>query len=223
MCDRICKTLFINLESRPDRLKHVTQQLESIGISGERFNAIKLKNGRVGCSMSHLKCLELAKKNNWDNVFICEDDITFTNPELFKNQLLKFLDNVNGWDVIIVGGNNMPPHQILDDFCIKVSYCQTTTGYIVNKSYYDTLITNFKEGITNLLRNPDKHIIFAIDKFWISLQRTDNWFMITPPTVTQYENFSDIEDRITNYNWHMLDINKEEVIKKYMESLKEHQ
>ena len=35
------------------------------------------------------------------------------------------------------------------------------------------------------------------------------WYMITPPTVTQYENFSDIEERQTNYNHLLLDMNKE--------------
>ena len=72
--------LYINLTKREDRKIHVEHQLSLIGLSGERFNAIKLKNGRVGCSMSHLKCVELAKERNWDHVFICEDDITFTKP-----------------------------------------------------------------------------------------------------------------------------------------------
>ena len=50
--------LYINLESRKDRREHIEQEMKSIGIRGIRFNAIKLQNGRVGCSMSHLKCLQ---------------------------------------------------------------------------------------------------------------------------------------------------------------------
>ena len=49
-----------------------------INLIGERFPAIELKNGRLGCSMSHLRCIEMAKERGWDHVFICEDDITFT-------------------------------------------------------------------------------------------------------------------------------------------------
>ena len=55
---------YINLESRPDRKKHIEQQLNLLGINADRFNAIKLPNGALGCSMSHLKCLEIAKQNN---------------------------------------------------------------------------------------------------------------------------------------------------------------
>ena len=148
-------TLFINLEQRTDRLSHVIKQLESLNINGSRLNAVRLKNGAVGCSISHIKCLELAKANNWDQVFICEDDIVFTNPKLLLNNIQLFHKNNDiNWDVLIIGGNNCPPYTTITDYCIKVSSCQTTTGYIVKKHYYDTLLTNFKESVVNLLKNP---------------------------------------------------------------------
>ena len=210
----ITNILYINLEKRVDRKIHVEKQLSLIDLSGERFNACKLNNGRVGCSMSHLKCLQLAKERNWDHVFICEDDITFTKPNVFKRQLKKFLDRGLEWDVVIVAGNNVPPHSQFGDFCIKVSHCQTTTGYIVKKHYYDTLIENYREGITNLMKHPERHIEFAIDKNWIKLQQRDRWFFIIPATVIQYADYSDIEGKVINYNWHMLDIHKTEFLKR---------
>ena len=73
-------TLYINLSSRPDRKQHVESQLQMLGIKGERFNAIKLPNGALGCSMSHLKCLENAKKEGWSHLLIVEDDIKFLKP-----------------------------------------------------------------------------------------------------------------------------------------------
>ena len=54
---------YINLHCRPDRKQHVENQLTSIGINAERFNAIKMSNGAIGCSMSHLKIIENAKAN----------------------------------------------------------------------------------------------------------------------------------------------------------------
>ncbi len=217
--DTIEKTIFINLEDRKDRLKHVTEQLKKIDLSDDnvtRFPAIKLPNGRIGCSMSHLKCIQIAKERRWKNVFVCEDDIEFTKPELFTQQVNKFFNNKDSssWDVCIVAGNNVPPYEKVGDYCIKVSHCQTTTGYIVNEHYYDTLIQNYKEGIQKLLSNPDHHIMFAIDKHWISLQKKDRWFMITPASVIQREDYSDIEKRNINYNWHMLDIDKTEFIER---------
>jgi len=53
---------YINLDTRPDRKEHVETQLNMIGIKADRFKAIKLNNGAIGCSMSHLKLLENAKK-----------------------------------------------------------------------------------------------------------------------------------------------------------------
>tara|TARA_Y200000002_G_scaffold314345_1_gene272057 strand:+ start:1415 stop:2083 length:669 start_codon:yes stop_codon:yes gene_type:complete len=208
-------TLFINLEHRKDRLEHIQKEFEKIGINGERFNAIKLASGAVGCTMSHIKCLEIAKKNEYEYVFICEDDITFTNPELFKKNLNMFHENKNiQWDVLIVGGNNVPPYMKVSEYCVRVMNCQTTTGYIVKSTFYDTLIQNFKEGVQKLMKDPLNKRSYAIDIYWKVLQKQHYWYMLTPPTVTQYENFSDIEDRNLNYDHLLLDMDKKWLMKR---------
>lgn len=199
---------YINLDDRKDRRKNVEQQLDILGWKGERIKAVKLKNGALGCSMSHLKCIKLAKKRELDMILICEDDIFFTDPILFKKQLTTFLSSDISWDVAIIAGNNMPPYEKHSDYCIKVSHCQTTTGYIVKQHYYDTLIDNFYSGVKLLMDAPEKHREYGLDKYWISLQKKDNWFMITPATITQKPDYSDIEKKVTNYNWHLLDIDK---------------
>jgi GR25 family glycosyltransferase involved in LPS biosynthesis len=200
---------YINLTSRPDRKQHVKSQLNTIGINADRFNAIKLPNGALGCSMSHLKCLEIAKANSWSHLLIVEDDIKFLNPDIFKTQFNSFLSNHKSWDVVLIGGNNVPPYTKIDDTCVKISTCQTTTGYLVNGHYFDTLIDNFRTGIKKLIDFPQEHIKYAIDKYWFQLQRRDNWFLIIPLTVTQREDYSDIEKRPTNYTSVMIDLDKE--------------
>jgi GR25 family glycosyltransferase involved in LPS biosynthesis len=206
------KGFYINLDHRTDRKRHIEHQLEQIRMTGNitRFNAIKNANGRIGCSLSHLKCLENALKNEWDHVLICEDDITFLNPSLFISQLNYFLENIEtkSWDVVLLGGNIIPPYQIINKSCVKVSKCQTTTGYIVQKHYIPTLIANIKEGVNNLIQNPKKHVIYAVDKYWFSLQQRDNWFLIIPLTVVQKPGYSDIEKKNTDYQNIMKDINK---------------
>jgi len=202
-------TLFINLDHRKDRLEHVEKEFEKMGIQGERFNAIKTASGAVGCTLSHIKCLEIAKERDYEQVFICEDDITFTNPELFKQNIEKFCMNEDiMWDVLIIGGNNVPPYKQYYDYCARVFNCQTTTGYIVKQDFYDTMIKNFKEGVANLMRNPSNKRMYAIDIYWKKLQMENFWYMITPPTVTQYENYSDIENRNLNYDHLLLDMDK---------------
>jgi GR25 family glycosyltransferase involved in LPS biosynthesis len=203
-------TLFINLEHRTDRLNHALNEFKKMGIKAERVNAIKMQNGAIGCTMSHIKCIELAKSRDWEQVFICEDDISFLKPELLKRNIELFYNNDDIlWDVLIIGGNNVPPYQQLYEYTARIFRNQTTTGYIVKKHYYDTLLTNFKESAANLLRNPNNKREYALDIYWNRLQMQDFWYMITPPTVTQYENYSDIECETTNYDFLMLDMDKQ--------------
>jgi glycosyl transferase family 25 len=200
---------YINLDTRPDRKAHVEEQMNIIGIKAERFKAIKLPNGALGCSMSHLKLVETAKEKGFPHILIVEDDIKFLDPELFKTQLNLFLSNHKKWDVVLLAGNNIPPYKKIDNTCVRVGTCQTTTGYLVNGHYFDTLIANFRKGIKNLIEFPDQHAKYAIDKYWFNLQRVHNWFLIIPLTVTQREDYSDIEKRPTNYTPAMTDLNKE--------------
>ena len=212
--DDIKNAFYINLEHRSDRKEHVENELNNIGIKATRFNAIKMTNGAIGCSMSHLKILEDAKKNQLDHILIVEDDITFLNPSLFKTQIHKFFElHNNKWDVILFAGNNMPPFEIIDDTCVKVSRCQTTTGYLVNGHYINVLISNIKMGLTHLINSPAEAVKYAIDKFWFVLQNNSKWYLITPLTVVQREDYSDIEKRVTNYQELMQDLDKAELFK----------
>ncbi len=206
---------YINLEHRVDRKQHVEAELIKIGLQGfTRFNAIKMENGALGCSMSHLKCLQMAKENGWPHVLIVEDDILFLDKDIFINQINKFLKNhLDDWDTLLISGNNIPPYERIDDTCVKVTTCQTTTGYLVKAHYYDKLIQNIKMGIVYLTKRPQQHHLYAIDKFWFTLQRADNWLLLTPLTVVQREDYSDIQKRKTNFIKGMTDLDKTNLIK----------
>jgi glycosyl transferase family 25 len=195
----------------------VETQLSKIGLQGvQRFNAIKMENGAIGCSMSHLKVLQQALKLGLSHVLIVEDDIEFLDSELFRRQLDQFLQkrSTSLWDVVLIAGNNMPPYQTIDETCVKVSRCQTTTGYLVNGHYIEKLMNNVKMGLSNLLREPEKHSQYAIDKYWFGIQGVDNWFLITPLTVVQREDYSDIEKKVINYQEVMTDLDKKALFEK---------
>jgi len=218
--ENIKHALYINLDSRKDRKEHVEKQLEKIGIKAERFNAIKMANGAIGCTMSHLRCIQTAKEKGWDHLLILEDDVEFLNPGLFKTQFNEFLNSNIEWDVVLLAGNNMPPFKQVCEYCVKISKCQTTTSYMVNGKYFDTLIQNIREGLALLMKNPQDHILYAIDKFWFRLQEKDNWYLITPLSVTQRQDYSDIENKITNYTNVMLDLDKKRFYMRQMEQVK---
>jgi glycosyl transferase family 25 len=222
--DDIKNAFYINLEHRTDRKEHVEKELNSIGIKASRFNAIKMKNGAIGCSMSHLKILQDAQKNNLDHLLVVEDDITFLDPQLFKTQINNFFKlHGNNWDVILLAGNNMPPYERIDETCVKVSRCQTTTGYLVNGHYINILVSNIKMGLTHLINKPTETINYAIDKFWFILQGSGNWYLITPLTVVQRNDYSDIEHRVMDYQKLMQDLDKAELFKAIKEMREKNQ
>ena len=205
---------YINLNSRLDRKLHVEHQLDLVGIRNNvrRFNAIHNINGRIGCSLSHLKCIQMAKEQNMEFVLILEDDVSFLLPDDFVENVNKFLSNLkNKWDVLLLAGNNLPPFTTNDEVSIRVSHCQTTTGYIVRQHYYDTLIANIKEGVAKLMKTPEHHYYFAIDKYWISLQKKHRWMLLVPLIVIQRPDYSDIEKRYTDYQRLMTSVDKSDV------------
>jgi GR25 family glycosyltransferase involved in LPS biosynthesis len=162
-----------------------------------------MEDGNIGCSMSHIECLNIAIKNNWSHVVIVEDDITFIKPEVFIDSLNNFLNNNTlEWDVLILGGVNSLPYDDVNEYCIKVNNCQTTTGYLVKRDYYTTLLNNFKQGLDNLMKLPgvfENQQKFAIDQYWKNLQKKDDWYMLKPLSVIQKPNFSDIVKGETDY------------------------
>ena len=50
--------------------------------------------------------------------------------------------------------------------------------------------------------------LYAIDKYWLHLQKRDRWFLIIPLTVIQKEGYSDIEHKTVNYSQLMTKFNK---------------
>lgn len=202
---------YINLESRPDRKSKFEIEMKKIGWNATRFNAIKQKFGALGCSMSHLTLLKYAKVNKLDHILILEDDISFLFPELFINNLNNFLSSEKDFDVLLIAGNNMGPYEKINDNCVKIKKCQTTTGYLVKSNYFDKLISNIEEGLNNLSNNLNRLNDFAIDQYWNKLQLVDNWLLLTPLTVTQRPDYSNIEKKVINYNRVMLDLDKKEL------------
>ena len=207
-------TIYINLEHRTDRKEHTEKEFAKIGLlNANRLNATKMHYGAVGCSMSHIRCIEMAKKENWSFVFIAEDDITFMNPELFLSKLRKFSESDIDWDVLIIAGNTAPPFGSATDFCIRIHNVQSTTGYIVQQHYYDTMIANFREGVAKLMKDPENKREFAIDMYWKRLQQSGKWYTLIPLSVYQYSTYSDVENRMVDYKGLMLDLDKKEMMR----------
>lgn len=206
---------YINLERRKDRFEWMQRQLALVGMdqTAKRFNAIPMKNGAVGCTMSHLALLEQAVKDGASHILILEDDIQFNDADAFIQHFNQFLAEyaktaTEPWDVILISGNNFPPCVSVNPNGIQIWNCNTTTGYLVNGHYLFTLAQNVREGLLLLLRNGMDKTKYAIDIHWKILQQRDHWFLIMPLTITQRADYSDIEERHVDYSHFMLTADK---------------
>ena len=77
-------------------------------------------------------------------------------------------------------------------------------------------INNFKESARNLMANPTDKFHYALDKYWLRLQKENIFVMLIPPTVIQYESYSDIEKKDVNYQGLMLDMEKKWMQQPYL-------
>jgi GR25 family glycosyltransferase involved in LPS biosynthesis len=199
---------YINLKDREDRNRHTLKQFQKLNIPSlnmVRMNAYKHQYGAIGCYLSHLNCLKNAKKNGYDHILICEDDITFANIPILKHQLTKVINQVDDWDVLMIASNIIEIEKIQDvNYYVRVKRGMAGTGYIVKSHYYDKLIDNFTKGIALLSKHPHLTRFYALDVYWFSLQETDKWIIPIPLSVSQYSNFSNIENKVVNYNSCML-------------------
>lgn len=200
--------LYINLDARIDRRNHFEMEFNKMGLQTQRFPAIKKSNGAVGCSMSHIACLELAIQNKWDHVLICEDDATITNPGQLVYQVNQFFKNFGEhWDVLLLAGNNYQPFRQMSPECVRVGNCQTATCYLANSHYFETLLNNFKKGLRELETTNDQPK-YAIDQYWKQLQRLHRWYLIVPISVIQRSDYSNICNQHVDYRKDMLAVNK---------------
>ena len=205
----ITNVVFINLDSRIDRRTQFELQFRKMGLQPQRFPAIRNADGAIGCSMSHVACMELAIKNGWDHVLVCEDDATITNPGQLVYQVNHFLNRFkDSWDVLLLAGNNYQPFRQESPEAVRVANCQTATAYLVRRPYFETLLANFKEGLSKLKAEPAKQPSYAIDQYWKLLQRTDHWYLIVPITVIQRPDYSDISKQHVDYSKEMTQVNK---------------
>ena len=203
------KVNYINLNERNDRKKNIEKLFnKSKIIKLNRFNAIKNKNPRIGCYLSHIKLLQEAKEKKEKYVCIIEDDFYTDYINIFEVKLNNILSSKELFDVLLFGGNILPNYKEINNDCAQIFHSQTTTGYYVANHYFDKLLNHLKRGMILLMKNPDNFKHFSIDKYWVLLQKYDKWLIIFPLIVYQKEDYSNIENRIVNYKDIMLDSEK---------------
>lgn len=223
--DYIDQIVYINLDHRTDRNARMLQEMTRMKIPANKFQriqAVQNERGAIGCTFSHIKAFQLAIDKKWKNVLIMEDDYTFINERekveegiqyFFKNVATKVPD----WTVVNlsrgasqqmrpVDPSTFKPFTPTDMYSLdradkliwKADAISSASGYIVNHTFYETILKNFREGVIGLMKTYNKPT-YACDMYWFPLQLNTNWYIFNPSLGYQYESFSDIEQRVVDY------------------------
>ena len=204
MSNYIEHIFYINLDSRIDRREQIETELASFDIlkNTERIEAIPTPGrGILGCTMSHLYAIKLAKERNYSNVLILEDDFYFTiSKEEFENQLQTFFASNISYDVCMIS-YNIQRAEPMDEypFIQKVLEAQTASGYIVHHSFYDAIITLYEWAIP-LLDQTGEHWNYANDQVWKRLQPNSNWYAFTMRCGKQRPGYSDNSQQFQSHD-----------------------
>ena len=169
---------YINLDARVDRRQLIETELALIGISGERFPAFKTSPGIIGCGQSHSGVIKEAKARGYKNVLVFEDDFAFrVSKEDFWDLLKNALEEVPDYDVIMLGYAIINSERFSNTL-MKVLAAQAGSAYLVNETFYDTLISTWDEGTAKLIKTGE-HWNYACDQYWKKLQPEAKWYAFT--------------------------------------------
>ena len=201
MSYNIDKIFYINLDKRIDRKLDIENELMKYNLNFERFQAVEIDYyGCLGCSYSHHNAISLAKERKYKNILILEDDFTFlVSKEDLEKQLSLFFNSNVEYDVCLFSYNLQEHSESKYDFLHKVQYAQTTSGYLVNEKYYDTLLNNYKTGLEQLGATWQSWI-YAIDVYWKELQMKDNWYCFTNRIGKQKASYSNVRNDYVDFD-----------------------
>jgi hypothetical protein len=198
------KIYCINLDRRPDRYEKFISEISKFGITDiERYSGVDgntivndspLLNGELGVLTTHMGIIDRCIDDGIKSVLILEDDVVFT-EELRK--LDEYMMAVpNNWDMIYFGGNHIygkPPLKI-NDKVIKLNFTVAIHCVAIKNTIFET--------IQAVLPHKKK----AVDTYYAQLQNGYNAYGFYPNMAKQSIGYSDIQNRIVDYNGFFQDI-----------------
>lgn len=191
---------YINLDSRPDRRQLIESELDRMlpALPRTRVAGVKASFGALGCAKAHLNALRLFElETGTDTACIFEDDFMFAEDP--KPSLQKLAQLQIHYDVILWAANVPVYESTTFPFLVRCTDAQTTSAYMVHRSYLPALIANFQACVTKLeeLGRPEHD--FCLDIYWKFLQKRSRWYLFKPFVGFQREDFSDIEQKQVQY------------------------
>jgi glycosyl transferase family 25 len=178
--NRIDRVFLINLH---DRLIEFMQECEKMNIPPshvERFTAIdRPEHLALGCTLSHLAVIKLAKEKGYQNVLIFEDDFTFeVNRDILNQRLAHFFNQSIPFKALMLTYHlyDTHPPSRHDDVLSTISYAANASAYLVNQSCYDELIEHLSYG-ADMLERTRQHWYYINDQIWRGSMEKGGWFI----------------------------------------------
>jgi glycosyl transferase, family 25 len=203
--------LYINLAERTDRKEQAEKEFARFDISAERVEAVKgnplglstqkRKPGDIGCILSHVKCVQLAKDRKWNYVVVFEDDVEFRDEfdTLFWHYFRQVPDD---WDMIFIGGNHWgrwlefkdnPQLTRVTENVFRTTHTLTTHAYILRDTMYDAVIKRLTLGE------------LPVDMLMMDLQTMFKVYAFRPNLAWQRPSKSDINNNMCDYVYFLKD------------------
>lgn len=186
--------LCINLGERTDRRDQVLKEFALWPAQIQFVEAIRKKPGWKGCTLSHLKCIEIAKERNYPWVLCIEDDCQLRPGALksFRKVLPYLWQYRDKWDVFSGGISLLkrPGAPINTNLSLIEANGYAAQFILIHAGTYDKILNNMPKDDEN---------IKIIDVFYCEKMRM--WTHV-PYLSGQRPDKSDIENKDVNYIKH---------------------
>lgn len=213
---------YINLDDRTDRNEEFLKEMEKLNIPKDKIVRIPAiynkERGHVGCALSHIKTTKQFIESEYNTCIIFEDDFEFAQEPEYINDMFETLHENNvDYDVCMLAGNIYESEPVPEyPFLKKATRVFTASGYMLSKNFAPTLLQNFTEASVKLDESYDERALikdtepekygygydgeYAVDQYWTSLQKPNNWYIFYPKLGKQRSSYSDIMKGVVNYN-----------------------
>lgn len=195
------KIYCINLDDRKDRMQESAKQFSKHNLLVERVPGIKgadmnldfppeIKEGAVGCALSQLFTIKLAKQVRAKTFLLLEDDIEF-DPDLNSKFNKYYAEVPSDWDMLYLGGQHFHGMNLtqVSEHIFKCEYTLAAHSVAFKYTVYDRFINK----LIDITKPCDVH--------YAESHREINAYVIVPHLTWQRESYSDIEKVNVDYSF----------------------
>jgi glycosyl transferase, family 25 len=199
--DRLGRVVVINLRERADRMREFQAEAERMQLDVERFDAIKKEDGILGCTLSHMVCLQQMLDDSLESMLVCEDDARFTVSRRELDVLVDvFLRDARADVACLAFRSTHGRLQPYSSLYLRGYGIATTACYLVKPAAARDLVEMWDESVDHLVRGADPRE-YRSDAVWKHLQERRVFLVPVKRAVRQRWGFSDIERRDVSYDF----------------------